>query len=477
MNRLVFSVIFSLVLGVGLWMPQVAVASKADTVQSIKDREKLAERVTIRYILPVGNKHTRYKIITREMSVKEGEDVLADSLEAIVDINQKRVFNLSLFTEVNVTASKVNEHVIDLIVKVKEQWYIMPELAFQLADRNFNVWWKEQDHDIRRANARVTLKHRNFRGNLEALSGTAQIGYTRKFALEYFKPYIDKDQTHGLGVSVSTSNNDETFYVTDSNKLKFVKKPGEYIISQFEAALVYTYRPAYESRHLIELRYKDVTINDTIAQLNPDYFKKGETKMKMMQMLYRYELNRVDNWNYPLQGLKLINYTTARFGFEGFDFQLSDVVEAAYFKKLGSKWFTGNILRGRLTSPVNQPYILRNALGTESEYIRGYEYYVIDGSQYGLVRNNLKYEALNTTIRNIPIRYLSSLPLRIYPKVFIDAGYVANKFPGNSFLNNKFLYSYGAGIDVVSAYDFKIRVEYAWNHLGQKGLFLHINSE
>lgn len=477
MNRLVFSFIFFLLFGVGLWTPQIAAASKADTVESIKNKEKLAERVTIRYILPVGNKHTRYKIVTREMSVREGDEVLADSLEKIIDINQKRVFNLSLFTEVIISVSKVNESTIDLIVKVKEQWYIMPELAFQLADRNFNVWWKEQNHDIRRANARVTVKHRNFRGNMETLAGTVQIGYTRKFALEYFKPYIDKEQKHGLGVSVSMSNNEETFYITDSNKLKFVKKPGEYIISQFEGALVYTYRPAYESRHLLELRYKDVLVNDTIAKLNPDYFKNGEKEMKMVQMLYRYELNRVDNWNYPLVGLKVVNYTTARFGFEGFNFQLSDVVETGYFKKMGRKWFTGNILRGRLTTPVNQPYILRNALGSESEYIRGYEYYVIDGSQYGLLRNNLKFEALNVTLRNIPIRYLSAIPLRIYPKVFVDAGYVANKFPGNSFLNNKLLYSYGAGIDIVSAYDFKVRIEYAWNHLGEKGLFLHINSE
>ncbi len=477
MYKLVFSIIFTLIAGVVFWMPQAKAGSKADTVQSIKEREKLAERVTIRYILPIGNKQTRYKIITREMSVREDDNILSDSLETIIDINQKRLYNMSLFTETSISVLKVNDYTIDLIVKVKEQWYIMPEVSFQLADRNFNVWWKEHNHDIRRINGRLTVKHRNFRGNMENLSATAQIGYTQKFALEYFKPYVDKKQKHGLGISVSVSNNEETYYITDSNKLKFVRTPREYIIRQFEGAVVYTYRPAYESKHLLELRYKDILIDDTIAQLNPDYFKYGLKEMKMVQLMYRWELNRVDNWNYPRSGLKVVNNVTTRFGLKGFSFQAYDAAEVGYFRHLGGKWYTSNILRGRLSVPTNQPYILRSALGSESEYIRGYEYYVIDGSQYGLIRNNLKFEALNVTIRNIPIPYLSAIPLRIYPKVFVDAGYVTNKYPGNSFLNDRLLYSAGMGFDLVSAYDFKIRVEYTWNHLGEKGLFLHINSE
>jgi hypothetical protein len=56
-------------------------------------------------------------------------------------------------------------------------------------------------------------------------------------------------------------------------------------------------------------------------------------------------------------------------------------------------------------------------------------------------------------------------------------GYAANKYPGNSFLNDRLLYSAGLGVDIVTAYDLKIRLEYAWNHLGQNGLFLHLNSE
>lgn len=431
----------------------------------------------LRSIFITGNKHTRDRVILREMSVKEGSLIPADTLKATLDLNQKRIFNLSIFTETTITVLKADDSTVDWHIKVIEQWYIIPEIAFQLADRNFNVWWKEQDRDIRRANIGVTLKHRNFRGNLEQLSATAQIGYTQKFGLEYFKPYVDRKQQHGLGASFFFSKNEEMFFNTNLNKLEFVKTPRNYVISRFEAAAVYVYRPGYATRHLVELRYRDYRVSDTVIKLNPDYYDNGSTALTSMELSYRFDLNKVDNWNYPLVGLKLVGNFITRVGFKGIGFQNIAYVEAAKFHHLGHKLYSSNIVRARIMAPQKQPYAFRSALGVEPDYVRGYEYYVADGSQFGVLRNSLKYELLNTSIRNIPFKYLPVLPIRLYPKIFADVGYVVNKFPGNSFLNNRLLYAAGFGLDIISAYDFKLRLEYTWNHLGEKGLFLHLNSE
>ncbi|MCD6064805.1 MAG: BamA/TamA family outer membrane protein [Flavipsychrobacter sp.] len=431
----------------------------------------------LRSIFITGNKQTRDKFIRREMSVEEGDLIPADTLKTVLDLNQKRIFNLSLFTEVTVQVLKVDDSTIDWHINVIEQWYIIPEIAFQLADRNFNVWWKEQDRDVRRANIGLTLKHRNFRGNLEQLSGTAQIGYTQKFGLEYFKPYVDKKQHHGLGASFFFSKNEEMFFNTDSNKLQFVRTPRNFVIRRFEAAAVYVYRPGYASKHLVELRYRDYKVADTVVTLNPDYYAGASTEMKLLELYYRFDLNRVDNWNYPLKGFKLVGNFISRVGFRGINFQNLAYLEAGKFYNLGNKWYSANVIRARVMAPQKQPYAFRTALGIEPDYVRGYEYYVVDGAQFGLLRNTLKYELLNATIRNIPFKYLPVLPIRLYPKIFTDFGYVINKFPGNSFLNNRLLYSAGIGLDIVSAYDFKLRLEYTWNHLGEKGLFLHLNSE
>ena len=457
--------------------PITIVEVKKDSTQSTKDALKLTDKIRINEIRIIGNKKTRRNIIMRELSMQEGGYILADSLDIFLDINRKRLLNISLFTEVNFYLDKLDDSTLNCLIRVKEQWYLLPEVAFQLADRNFNVWWTEQNRDIRRANLRLTLKNRNFRGNMENLSGTIQVGYTQRFALDYLKPYIDRNQKHGIGVSFSLARNEETFFKTDSNKLEFVRVPRSYITRQAEGAVSYIYRPGYTTRHLIELRYKDWQVNDTILKLNKDYLQNSDTELKMLQLLYRLEINKVDNWNYPMEGTKIIGYGVVRKGIEGMKFQAYVQTESGYFKKFGKKWYTSNILRGRLTFPEEQPYILRNALGTESEYVRGYEYYVIDGSQYGILRNNIKYEAINISIHNLPIKYLPNIPIRIYPKVFADAGYVRNKYAGNSYLNNRWLVGYGAGVDIVSAYDLKLRVEYAWNHLGEKGLFLHLSSE
>lgn len=453
-------------------IPAIGYAHGADTVSSVK-----IEKQTIRQISIDGNKRTRRSIILREMSVGEGDKVARQKMEETAEMNRKRLMNISLFSEVIVRTIPVNDSTADWYITVRELWPVLPEVTVKLADRNFNVWWNEHNHDIRRANLGVMLKHRNFRGNREELSATVQVGYTQKFGLEYFRPYIDKKQQNGLGASFFIAQNEETYYKTDSNKLQFIKHPGHYIIRQFEAAALYVHRPAYANKHTVEIRYRDYKVDDTIVKLNSDYYKGGSKELQMMEFTYRYDLNQVDNWNYPLNGLKVVGHAIVRAGIKGIDFQSLISAEFGYFKRFSRKWLWAEVFRGRLTVPDEQPYTFRYAMGSNSEYIRGYEYYVIDGSQYGLVRSNLKYELINTAIRNFPIKFLAVIPIRLYPKVFVDVGYVANRFGGNSFLNNKALIGYGAGIDVISIYDFKFRLEYAWNHLGQKGLFLHLNSE
>jgi hemolysin activation/secretion protein len=93
-----------------------------------------------------------------------------------------------------------------------------------------------------------------------------------------------------------------------------------------------------------------------------------------------------------------------------------------------------------------------------------------------VLRLDLKREVFNNTW-SIPVKYFTAIPLRVYPKIFADAGYITSPSPGNSFLSNQVLYCVGVGLDVVTLYDIKIRFELAWNHLNQNGLYLHFNSE
>lgn len=435
-----------------------------------------SSKLTIRKIVVEGNHVTRRSVMLREINMHEGDVIEKDSLNAIVALNHQRLFNLQLFNEIE-QHTEISDSGIDWYIKVKERWFIIPTLTIQFADRNFNTWWVKEDHDLRRAMVGLTVTDKNFRGNLEQLAVTVQAGYTQKVGISYMRPYVNRGQTSGLGVSFSISQSRQAYYMTDSNKLKFVGLyTGPVILKQAEGGISYIHRPAYASRHIFQAMYKQYTVSDTIVKQNPEYYADKKNEAKFVELTYRYEYNGVDNWNYSLKGFKLVSQVVARAGFEGINFQSYALVEAGLFRQLRRKWYGDAIFRGRLMLPEEQPYYFRGGLGTQTDYVRGYEYYIIDGSHYGLLRLDLKREIFNKTYK-LPVKYFTAVPIRIYPKIFADVGYINGWPTGRNYLGSTLLYSAGIGLDIVTSYEVKIRLEFAWNHLSQNGLYLHFNSE
>lgn len=439
--------------------------------------EPVAQRVVVGRIDIEGNAVTRRRVLLRELSVKEGQVLLKDSLEALMAQNKLRLFNLQLFNEVEQAIVPWRDDTVTWHITVKERWYIIPTAILQFADRNINTWWADQQHDLRRVSAGLTVTDKNFRGRLETLSVTAQGGYTKRFGLSYILPYINKDQTRGIGVVGAVAQGNQTYYTTAGNKLQFVGDyTGPHIWRSVEGGLCYISRPGYARRHTMQATYRQFDVSDTIVQLNPGYFADSSTRAQFAELSYRYEYNGVDNWSYSLKGEKLVTMAVGRLGAEGLHAQAFVNVEAGIFREPLTHWYVAGIVRGRLMWPQDQPYFFRNGLGSAIDYVRGYEYYVTDGYNYGLVRFDIKRQVFNKTYL-LPVKYFSAMPVRVYPKLFFDAGYINNLQPGTNTLVNTVMYSFGAGVDVVTFYDMKVRVEVSRNHLGQNGLYLHFNSE
>jgi hypothetical protein len=123
---------------------------------------------------------------------------------------------------------------------------------------------------------------------------------------------------------------------------------------------------------------------------------------------------------------------------------------------------------------------LQRALGYQNDYVRGYEYYVIDGQNFGLLKTNLKYNLVKpgaVKIKRIKNNSLNRVQYGFYLNAFADAAYVQdNQFNELNKLNNTFINGYGIGLDFVGQNDLVIRFELTRNGLNQNGFYLHFSA-
>jgi hypothetical protein len=111
------------------------------------------------------------------------------------------------------------------------------------------------------------------------------------------------------------------------------------------------------------------------------------------------------------------------------------------------------------------------------DYVSGYEYYVMDGNSYLLNKNHLLFELVPTKVKQlsfVPFSKFSKIHYAFYLRTFFDLGYVNNPNASKSNLMvNTVNYGYGAGIDFVTFYDKALCLYYAFNKLGEHGLFVN----
>ncbi len=107
--------------------------------------------------------------------------------------------------------------------------------------------------------------------------------------------------------------------------------------------------------------------------------------------------------------------------------------------------------------------------------MQGYEYYVINGAAGGYAKAIFSREVVNTKfhIASERVKKLNTIPFRLYAKIYGNAGYVFDPQPGDNRLGNQMLYSGGIGLDIVTFYDFIIRLEWSLNQLVQNDLYFY----
>ncbi|MEW6467481.1 MAG: POTRA domain-containing protein [Bacteroidota bacterium] len=454
--------------------------SLSDTIPSLADTVQGAQSdsVIINQVLVLGNKVTRRHIIMRELSFRENDTVAYADLPLLFKASQQNLLNTSLFNFVTIDTFDTRNNTVNVMISVKERWYTWPVPIFELADRNFNTWWKTRDFE--RVNYGFFLNRDNFRGRKERVALIARFGYSELYGFSYTIPYVNRKQTAGIGFSFTYSRNHEISYGSSGNRQLFFKDEENYVREELSAKASFSKRKGIYNSYTVEARYFKGWVEDTVLKLTSDYFTGNRNTMEYFSAEFYYKSDHRDSKAYPLEGY-FFDASVTKVGLGILPEERTDLVyAAALFRQywhLGGRWYWASALRGKISSQTRQPYYTQRGLGYGRDYIRAYEYYVIDGQHYSLLKNNLKFVIVRPKVRSVsavPLEKFNTFHYALYANLFFDCGYVWDKlYYAVNPLSNEVLYGFGAGIDFVTYYDTVIRLEYGFTKSLESGLFLH----
>jgi outer membrane protein assembly factor BamA len=440
--------------------------------------------VVIDSITIIGNKKTKRQIMLRELTFSKGDSVSLSMLSSVLEQNRLRLMNTNLFlnAKMNVKNWTENNHVI-VQIDVTENWFLFPIPIFEIADRNFNVWWKEQNHSLKRTNYGMRLTYNNLTGRRDPLSATVQLGYTPKYSFSYSLPYINKKQTIGFSASYFNAVNREVGYATDSNKISFYRDANKFLLNRTGFSVGISHTPKLLTRFSATVGYTKNRVDSAVVQtLNRDYYLDGQTQQHYFWLAVGCSYDSRDIRPYPMHG----DYFSLNFNKTGLlssdNVNTLDVSsKLAHYFSFSSKLSLEAIVKGKTALiRAKPPYTNVRGLGYGSDNLRGYEFYVVDGLDYFYSKNSFRVELLNRSFdlnKWVKMKLLKNwldLPLKTYLTFNFDTGYVNNPFEKESNkLSNRQLYGGGVGLDIIAYYNMTWRFEYSMNHLGEKGLFFN----
>lgn len=467
----------------GFWLGcNTSAFSQDDTTLAPSDQTNPL-KVKVNNIFIIGNEKTQKSVILRELDFTTDFFYDWETLLGIIEADQNKIYNLRLFTSVEITPLIVSEEEVEVLITVKERWYILPSIIFQLADRNFSEWWTNQNADFSRVNYGLKLNHSNVGGRNEKLRFSGQLGFTKAIDFQYTIPFIDKKQKHGLAfqftifdqktLAIKSENNRQVFYTSDAEDV---------LRKNMSTGVRYSYRRTFYNTHNFTLGYNSTWVSPLVLQQNPDYFQHGSNKLRYMFATYSFRHDKRDNVSYATQG-ELLQLTATKYGIlfvDELDEVEVNVVANKYFK-INEKFHFNTGLTANWFLSVEQPYTLVRGIGYNPNFIRGYELNVIEGQQLYVHKNSFRWKFVDWAIDisdYMPLEQFNTIPIRLYLSANFDHGYVKdrNNIPENARLTNQYLFGYGAGVDLVGFYDAVFRFEYSINDQREGTFFFNFRA-
>ena len=440
------------------------------------------DTITIASITITGNTITKEDVILREIVFSKNSSFIVDDLELKIKESKQNLTNLKLFNFVEISYIRKNNQA-EITINLTERWYFWPYPVLEISERNFNTWWDEfkatNYSDFSRLNYGVFLNWENFRGRNELLKFKIRKGFKEHYLFSYQIPYLNKNKTIGIKTNLQLFRRKKSFYKTENDTLLYYTRNDRFTTKDHEINIELLYRKEMHKTHSLKAHYFLSDVDTAIIKKNPYYLYNDSNSGSYTKLTYQFVNENRDYIEYPLHGYYL--------HFEGAKY-LKGTSPVNHFEIIGkaekhielkNRVFLGSSFKGKWSSDGYQPYFAQRGFGFD-DYIRGYEYYVIDGQDFWLSKTVLKYTLIKKTNFDIPyvkMKQFKKSHYSVYLGIFSDMGYVNDtQTHQNNTLSNSMLFGNGISLDYVTYYDKLLRIEFSINHLGEKGVFLHFSN-
>lgn len=433
--------------------PQDSILNFATQHPEIIDSLKLK----IKFIVISGNEITKDYIILREMTLKQGGYFsLHEMQQSILNI-----YNLRLFTKVDIIPIPVTNKEIVLNVDVQERWYILPLPQAGMDDGEWSKKW-----------IGLNLIWDNMRGRNERLFLHTRILYNPSISGYYSIPWIgDKlhlSTTVGAGysdlknqslIAVGRSNGSNTLSTTDTNfeNINFY--------SQLSVAKYLTRRfNIYTNLSFNYVRVSQYNTGRTVSPTGKDkYLGFGFGMSFDSRNLLEYStMGYYLNTGYTRYGYIDNDINYGQFSIESKSF-VPLKFSQEFFITLSSRVYTS------LSIGAIIPYYNHVYLGYGDEYVRGWAHKAYEGNNKFTLYNEIRIPILTPRyinagklpiIQSIP--YLNNFELKhgLYATLLYDIGSVWDN--DQKLRNIRFMSGAGIGLNAVLPFGYVCRLEWAF---------------
>ncbi|MEO8513156.1 MAG: POTRA domain-containing protein [Ignavibacteria bacterium] len=418
-----------------------------------------------------GNKTTKDEIILREMSLKKGEKFTLKKYSN----DLLNIYNLALFTKVDIIPVPVSEKEIMLNIDVQERWYILPLPNAGIEEGEWKKVWVS-----------MNLRWDNFRGRNERLNAGFRIFYNPSVSLSYYVPWVG-EKLHlfmGLGgswsrqrnkslIAVGRQSGSNTIAYNDSNfentQYKIELTLGRYFGRNFSVFTEFRFNHLRVSKYAPGRTLSEngldryLVVGGGIAYDSRDIYEYATKGLYFRTLYERYGFFD-----------KEINF--GRYTLENQSF-IPIPIKKDYYITFASKLYTS------LAMGANIPYYNHEYLGYSEDYVRGWKGKAYEGDDVFTIYNEIRIPILKPRyvrgrdmmiVKDLPI--IKNLDIRhgLYFTIIYDIGTVWYK--EENLFKKRFLSGAGIGLNFIAPFGYVVRADWVFRlgtpTVGQLGFSL-----